>query len=54
MGPHPVQPNPQNVQNIHIKPVTKGGTNVQIKQEGGQFDCVGTYKSIFSLDRNKF
>lgn len=35
MGPQPVQPSPQSMQNIQIKPVGKSPSTIQIRQEGG-------------------
>ena len=36
MGPQPVQPSPQSMQNIQIKPVGKSPSTIQIRQEGGE------------------
>lgn len=36
MGPQPVQPSPQSMQNIQIKPVGKSPSTIQIRQEGGK------------------
>ncbi|KAK3095595.1 hypothetical protein FSP39_016479 [Pinctada imbricata] len=34
MGPQPVHPSPQSMQNVHVKPASKTST-IQIRQEGG-------------------
>ncbi|XP_048746376.2 BRCA2-interacting transcriptional repressor EMSY-like [Ostrea edulis] len=35
MGPQPIQPSPQSMQNFQIKPVGKSPSTIQIRQEGG-------------------